>query len=122
MKNNLHANPLVFKMIVLFTCFMLVILYNKTKAAELPTGLHTSSGATVNFKHDVKKDQLTIRIKSGNTASMQLFIFSADGILIEQITVGTQKITIIPGLKRGYYLYECFYNDKRMNSGNLVIN
>jgi hypothetical protein len=31
MKNNLHSNPLIFKMIVLVTCFMLVMLYNKSK-------------------------------------------------------------------------------------------
>jgi hypothetical protein len=31
MKNNLHTNPLIFKMILLVTCFMLVMLYNKSK-------------------------------------------------------------------------------------------
>ena len=31
MKNNLHSNPIIFKMIVLVTCFMLVMLYNKAK-------------------------------------------------------------------------------------------
>jgi len=35
MKNGLHFNPLIFKMVVLVTCFMLVMLYNKSKAAEL---------------------------------------------------------------------------------------
>ena len=33
MKNGLHTNPMMFKMIVLVTCFMLVMLYNKSKAA-----------------------------------------------------------------------------------------
>ena len=34
MKNGLHTNPMMFKMIVLVTCFMLVMLYNKSKAAS----------------------------------------------------------------------------------------
>ncbi len=34
MKNGLPINPLLFKMIVLVTCFMLVMLYNKSKAAD----------------------------------------------------------------------------------------
>jgi hypothetical protein len=32
MKNGLHINPLMLKAVVLLTCFMLVMLYNKTKA------------------------------------------------------------------------------------------
>jgi hypothetical protein len=37
MKNGLHFNPLLFKMVVLVTCFMLVMLYNKSKGAEIAT-------------------------------------------------------------------------------------
>lgn len=32
MKNGLPINPVVYKMVVLVTCFMLVMLYNKSKA------------------------------------------------------------------------------------------
>ncbi|MBL0355537.1 MAG: hypothetical protein IPP72_01000 [Chitinophagaceae bacterium] len=35
MKNGLHINPLLFKMVVLVTCFMLVMLYNKSKGETL---------------------------------------------------------------------------------------
>jgi len=34
MKNGLQMNPMLFKMMVLLTCFMLVMLYNKSKAAD----------------------------------------------------------------------------------------
>jgi len=34
MKNSLQTNPLLFKTIVLITCFMLVMFYNKSKAAD----------------------------------------------------------------------------------------
>lgn len=34
MKNGLQINPMLFKMVVLVTCFMLVMLYNKSKAAD----------------------------------------------------------------------------------------
>ena len=37
MKNGLHMNPLLFKMVVLVTCFMLVMLYNKSKGADIAT-------------------------------------------------------------------------------------
>jgi hypothetical protein len=33
MKNGLQTNPVMFKMILLVTCFMLAMLYNKSKAA-----------------------------------------------------------------------------------------
>lgn len=32
MKNSLHTNPIMFKVVVLLTCFMLVMIYNKSKA------------------------------------------------------------------------------------------
>jgi len=35
MKNGLPINPVLFKMILLVTCFMLVMIYNKSKAADL---------------------------------------------------------------------------------------
>ncbi len=35
MKNGLPVNPLLFKMVVLITCFMLVMLYNKSKGADI---------------------------------------------------------------------------------------
>ena len=35
MKNGLHMNQLLFKMVVLVTCIMLVMLYNKSKAADV---------------------------------------------------------------------------------------
>ncbi len=34
MKNGLQINPMLFKMVVLVTCFMLVMFYNKSKAAD----------------------------------------------------------------------------------------
>ena len=37
MKNGLQMNPMLFKMIVLVTCFMMVMLYNKSKAADVHT-------------------------------------------------------------------------------------
>ena len=37
MKNGLPINPLLFKMVVLVTCFMLVMLYNKSKGADITT-------------------------------------------------------------------------------------
>ncbi len=37
MKNSLQTNPLLFKTIVLITCFMLVMFYNKSKASNCNT-------------------------------------------------------------------------------------
>lgn len=34
MKNGVQMNPMLFKAIVLVTCFMLVMLHNKSKAAN----------------------------------------------------------------------------------------
>ena len=120
MKNNFYANPLLYKMILLFTCFMLVILYNKSKAEGLPKSLHTNTKAIISFKQHAPENNVVVRFKCNSAAPVQLFIFTADGILIREIAIATPKVTIT-GLQRGYYLYECFNNDERINSGTLTV-
>ena len=36
MKKNLQANPVIFKMAILITSFILVMIYNQSKAVQLP--------------------------------------------------------------------------------------
>jgi hypothetical protein len=43
MKNNLQTTPLLVKMVVLFTSFMLVMLYNQSKAATIQKAPQYSS-------------------------------------------------------------------------------
>jgi hypothetical protein len=121
MKNNLEANPLLFNMILLVTCFMLVMVCNKSKAAGLPIVSGTGTHVAVNFKNDIVKNELSIRVVSGTETIMQLFIFTPDGILIKEVAVSAHKITTITCLKKGLYLYECFDKDERMKSGSLII-
>lgn len=42
MKNGLHMNPLLFKMVVLVTCLMLVMFYNKSKGADISIKKHNT--------------------------------------------------------------------------------
>ena len=50
MKNNLHTNPLLFKLLVFVTCFMLVILYNKAQAETPVPKLYHGPEVVVNIK------------------------------------------------------------------------
>jgi hypothetical protein len=121
MKNSLHFNPILLRMVLLIACFMLVIMYNKSKAADIPSFLHSNNKAIVNFKSDAEKNILTISLKSGKEGILQLFIFTAEGILINEAAVSAGKITTVKGLKKGLYFYECFDNNERMKSGSLLI-
>lgn len=121
MKRKLQINVLLLKMIFLFGCFMLTILYNQVKAAYIPATLNNRTLVELNFKQDKKKDELTIKVKSAKEGKVQFFIFSPDGFLVIETSVCLNKITAIKGLKKGYYLYECFDNDNRMKSGSLTI-
>ncbi|MEJ7586652.1 MAG: hypothetical protein WKI04_03715 [Ferruginibacter sp.] len=121
MKNNLPASAIIFKTILLVACFMAAILYNKSKAAGLPRAPHSTTKVIVNFRNNAEKHELTIRVKSGTDTIMQLFIFTADGILVKEVAVSAQKITTIQSLHKGHYLYECFDNDRRLKSGSLLI-
>jgi hypothetical protein len=119
MKNNLHVNAILFKLTFLFTCFMLVIIYNKSQASEVSPS--STSKVAINFSNDTKKRELTIKVKANTAANLQLFLFSPEGTLVKEIAVSAQKITTIKSPERGYYLYECFNKDARMKSGSLII-
>lgn len=47
MKNGLQINPMLFKMVVLVTCFMLAMLYNKSKAATVQPLQQTHTVAVI---------------------------------------------------------------------------
>ena len=49
MKKNLHASPVIFKMAILITSFILVMIYNQSKAAQLPTSSISFPTALVKF-------------------------------------------------------------------------
>lgn len=47
MKNLFQTNPVLFKAIVLITCFMLVMFYNKSKAADCNSNAFSKSQIAV---------------------------------------------------------------------------
>ncbi|MEO7768441.1 MAG: hypothetical protein ABIS01_13510 [Ferruginibacter sp.] len=121
MKIILPAKPLLFKTIFFITCFILVTSGNRSNAANTLKGSYNPNRVAINFVHDVNKNETKVQVKSGTESIMQLFIFSAEGILIEEVAVSIHAITTIRGLKNGYYFYECFKKDERMKSGSLLI-
>ncbi len=119
MRNNLQANPLLFKLILLVTCFMLVILYNKTQAAG--TTPASRSRVAVSFLQQGHSNEVNVIVKANSSANLQLFLFNTDGLLVKELAVCAQKTTTIKDLDRGCYLYECFIKDRRMTSGSLMV-
>ena len=63
MKNNLHSDTLLLKMIFLAGCFILPIVYNNVIAAEVPVNRRFSNQVELNFKQDKKNDAITIKVK-----------------------------------------------------------
>ena len=47
MKNSLQTNPVFFKIVVLVTCFMMVMFYNKSKAAVTASPTATASHSSL---------------------------------------------------------------------------
>ena len=50
MKNSLQTNSFIFKIIVLVTCFMMVMFYNQSKAAATVSLTSTASHLSVIMK------------------------------------------------------------------------
>jgi len=96
-------------------------MHNKSKAAGTSTILRSNVKATINFKSNTEKNELTVSLKSNREGIMKLFIFSTEGILINEVAVSARNITTIKGLKKGLYFYECFDNNERMKSGQIII-
>lgn len=119
MKNNLQTNPLIFKLLVLITCFMVAILYNKSQASNsVPL---VKSRVAVSFLQRSQSNELNVMVKANSTAELQLYLFNTEGYLVKELTVCSKKVTTISKPGRGCYLYECFKNDTRMASGSVII-
>ena len=119
MKNNLHTNPLIFKLLVLVTCFMLVILYNKSQASG--TWSTAKSRVAISFLQRVESNEVNVTVKGNSSADLQLYLFNTEGRLVKEFTVCCKKVTTITNPGRGCYLYECFKNDTRMSSGSFIL-
>jgi hypothetical protein len=120
MKNNLQGNPAMLKIIVLFTCFMLVMLYNKSKAAShWPPS--TYKKVSLSFNEDMTKTELSVVLKTDAPKSVKLCFYSADGKLVKEVVIKSHKETIIKNLKKGMYSYKCFDAGLNVKSGQLAL-
>lgn len=118
MKHNLHTNPLLLKFLVLISCFMLAILYNKSQASSWPV---VKSKVAVSFLQRSDSNELNVMVKAASTANLQLYLFNTEGQLVKELTICSKKVTTIKNPGRGCYLYECFKDDTRMTSGSIII-
>ncbi len=121
MKNNFQTNPAIFKIIVLITCFMLVIIYNKSKAANLINPPSTYKKVAVVFTQNVANKELKVLIKAAANKVIQLYFFSKEGKMVKKISLNTSKEIIIKDMQKGMYLYECYDNELKLNNGKLII-
>jgi hypothetical protein len=118
MKNNSQPNPILLRLMVLVTCFMLVMLYNKSKAA---TPNSTFKKVTVVFSQDVAKNELKVLVKSSINNSMELYFYSPQKKLVKEISVNSRQELVIKDMKKGTYLYKFLSNNLNVNSGTLEI-
>ncbi|MDO9374436.1 MAG: hypothetical protein V4725_06330 [Bacteroidota bacterium] len=118
MKPNLQTNPLLLKCLVLVTCFMLAILYNKSQASSWPA---VKSKVAVSFLQRSESNELNVMVKAASSADLQLYLFNTEGHLVKELTICPKKVTTIKKPGRGCYLYECFKDDTRMTSGSVII-
>ena len=119
MKNNSQSNPMALRLMILFTCCMLVMLYNKSKAASSPAS--TFKKIAVEFKQNVAKNELDVLVKSDVSNSMQLEFFSAEKKLIKEIAVNSHQQAVIKDMKKGTYSYKFLSNNLTVKSGTLIL-
>jgi hypothetical protein len=119
MKNNLQANPMIIRIMVLITCCMLVMLYNKSKAAVPP--ICTFKKVAVLFKQDVAKNELKVTVTSGADSYIQLYFYSTNKKLVRQIEVDSRKGTVIKDMKKGMYIYQFLSSNLTVKSGMIEL-
>lgn len=98
---------------------MLVMLYNKSKAADRHPNL--TNKVAVIFKQDVAKKELKVILKANLNNPVEIYFFTVEGRLAKQVTVNSKQETVIKDLKKGTYLYECFNNEVNLKSGKLIV-
>lgn len=59
---------------------------------------------------------------SGVTGKIyQLFLFDVDGRLVKQANIKNKQTTVINNIDKGYYLFEVFSNDERIENGKVMV-
>jgi len=116
MRNSFNITPVTYKAIALIICFLLVLIYNKSRANnnEESKRLHVKFIQLTN-------NTVSVEIRSGKNNTVDLYLFSSEGRLEKNIKIINTEKKIISNLEKGTYLYQCFENDLQLQSGKLIL-
>lgn len=51
----------------------------------------------------------------------QLFLFDVDGKLVKQVNIRNKQTTVLNRIEKGYYLFEVFSDDERIENGQVIV-
>ncbi len=79
------------------------------------------SKTTIHFSRQYT-GKVLVEIKALENQNVELYIFDAEGILVQEIESFHKKIDNTLELNYGQYIYQCFDKDTQLKSGKLFIN
>ncbi|MEJ7627113.1 MAG: hypothetical protein WKF35_09630 [Ferruginibacter sp.] len=115
MRNSFNITSATYKAIALIICFLLVLIYNKSKANN------NAESKKIHVKFiQLTNNAVSVEIRSGKN-TVDLYLFSSEGRLEKNIKIINTEKKIISNLEKGTYLYQCFENDLQLQSGKLIL-
>lgn len=114
-----YLKPVVRLLSVVF-CLLFWVFFSQTLAGNddktkkvVKADVHFSKHYTGN---------VLVEIKAIENKNIELYIFDADGTLVQKIASTNKKSDNLLAMENGQYIYQCFDKDAQLKTGKLFIN
>jgi hypothetical protein len=75
----------------------------------------------INLYPDANQKVVFFSVRGQEGKAYQLYVFNIDGMLVKQVETRNKQTTVVKGIKKGFYLFEVFSDDKRIGNGQIAI-
>jgi hypothetical protein len=111
---------IIVRLVSVILCLVFWVFFSKAIAGN-DNRIKKAAKTEVHFSRHHSGNVL-VEIKAIENKNTAVFIFDAEGDLVQKMEAGAKKIDNVLVLPNGQYLYQCFNKDAQLKTGKLFVN
>ena len=110
---------IIVRLFSVILCLLFWVFFSKAIAGN-DNRIRKSDKTEVHFSRHHSGNVL-VEIKAIENKNTAVYIFDAEGALVQRMEAGAKKIVNVLSLPNGQYIYQCFNKDAQLKTGKLFV-
>ena len=110
---------IIVRLFSVIVCLLFWVFFSKAIAGN-DNRIKKSDKTEVYFSRHHSGNVL-VEIKAIENKNTAVYIFDAEGALVQKMEAGAKKIDNVLSLPNGQYIYQCFNKDAQLKTGKLFV-